>query len=57
MGLLLFVWLGLVSANAAETRRQLADGWEFHQGSLGSTWEIWRDDTARPISRPAIFYS
>ncbi|MEY3895509.1 MAG: hypothetical protein RLZZ214_1028 [Verrucomicrobiota bacterium] len=26
--------------------QRLSDGWEYHQGSLGSTWEIWRGEAA-----------
>lgn len=31
---------------AGELSQRLSTGWEFHQGSLGSTWEIWRGDQA-----------
>jgi beta-galactosidase len=47
--------------SAAELRRQLATGWEFYQGSLGSTWEIWRGDKASdnvtwtPVTLPHCF--
>ena len=39
----------------------LADGWEFHQGALGSLWEIWRGDEATdnvswsPVKLPHCF--
>ena len=61
MGLLLFVFIGLFSAGAAEARQKLADGWEFYQGSLGSTWEIWRGEAATdnvtwtPVTLPHCF--
>jgi beta-galactosidase len=32
-------------ADAQNTRR-LDSGWEYHQGALGSLWEIWRGDAA-----------
>ena len=41
--------------------RALDDGWEFYQGSLGSTWEIWRGDKATdnvtwtPVTLPHCF--
>ena len=31
---------------AADTMRRLSEGWEYYQGSLGSTWEVWRGDAA-----------
>ena len=31
---------------AADTTQRLSDGWEHYQGSLGSTWEVWRGDAA-----------
>jgi beta-galactosidase len=60
------VWLtilfGASLATAGSTNiTRLADGWEFHQGSLGSTWEIWRGDKASdnvtwtPVSLPHCF--
>ena len=61
MGLLLFVFISLFSAGAAEARQKLADGWEFYQGSLGSTWEIWRGEAATdnvtwtPVTLPHCF--
>jgi beta-galactosidase len=42
-------------------RLRLATGWEFHQGGLGSTWEIWRGDKASdnvrwfPVTLPHCF--
>jgi beta-galactosidase len=39
----------------------LDSGWEFYQGSLGSTWEIWRGDKATdnvkwvPVTLPHCF--
>ncbi len=32
--------------NAAETTQRLSEGWEHYQGTLGSTWEVWRGDAA-----------
>ncbi len=61
MGSFLFACLGLVSANAAELRQRLDSGWEFYQGTLGSTWEIWRGDKAsdnvtwQPVTLPHCF--
>ncbi len=58
---LLLACLGLASANAAELRQQVDSGWEFHQGALGSTWEIWRGDKAadnvawQPVTMPHCF--
>ena len=31
---------------AEEPTQTLAGGWEYYQGSLGSTWEVWRGDAA-----------
>jgi len=59
--LLLPVFLGLACAHAGEMRLRLSDGWEFYQGSLGSTWEIWRGDKATdnvtwtPVTLPHCF--
>jgi len=45
----------------AENIRRLDNGWEFYQGSLGSTWEIWRGDKATdnvnwtPVTLPHCF--
>src|SRR5258705_12330656 len=61
IGSLLLACLCLVSANAAELRQRLDSGWEYHQGSLGSTWEIWRGDKASdnvgwvPVALPHCF--
>jgi len=39
----------------------LDTGWEYHRGSLGSTWEIWRGDKASdnvgwvPVTLPHCF--
>lgn len=61
VGLLLFLFLSLSAASATETRRRLADGWEFYQGTLGSTWEVWRGDKATdnvtwmPVTLPHCF--
>jgi beta-galactosidase len=47
--------------SAAEPRQRLANGWEFHQGALGSTWELWRGDKASdnvtwtPVTLPHCF--
>ena len=58
----LLLTIGLASTlSAAESRQRLADGWEFYQGSLGSTWEIWRGDKASdnvtwtPVTLPHCF--
>jgi beta-galactosidase len=49
-------------ASAAPASHQRLDaGWEFYQGSLGSTWEIWRGDKASdnvtwtPVTLPHCF--
>src|SRR6266403_5264513 len=45
----------------AEPCLVLDAGWEFYQGSLGSTWEIWRGDQATdnvtwtPVTLPHCF--
>ena len=45
----------------AQNRQPLDNGWEFYQGSLGSTWEIWRGDKATdnvnwtPVTLPHCF--
>ena len=45
----------------AENRQRLVGGWEFYQGTLGSTWEIWRGDKASdnvtwtPVTLPHCF--
>ena len=46
---------------AAEHARRLTDGWEHYQGSLGSTWEVWRGEAASdnvawtPVTLPHCF--
>ena len=46
---------------AAESKQRLSTGWEHYQGSLGSTWEIWRGDKASdnviwaPVTLPHCF--
>ena len=42
----LLVALSAGSAARAIQPRRLTDGWEHYQGSLGSTWEVWRGDKA-----------
>jgi beta-galactosidase len=48
-------------ACGAESRQRLSGAWEFYQGDLGSTWEIWRGDKATdnvpwtPVSLPHCF--
>lgn len=49
-------------AHAGEAAaRRLSDGWEFYQGTLGSTWEVWRGDKASdnvswaPVTLPHCF--
>lgn len=45
----------------AESRQRLDNGWEYYQGALGSTWEIWRGDKATdnvtwtPVTLPHCF--
>ena len=58
---LLFV-LGTSSfLNAYASQQELANGWEFFQGTLGSVWEIWRGDAATdnvnwtPVTLPHCF--
>ncbi len=45
---LLALLLVFVSADsfAADTIQRLSTGWEHYQGSLGSTWEVWRGEAA-----------
>lgn len=31
---------------AADNVQRLSEGWEYYQGTLGSSWEIWRGDVA-----------
>jgi beta-galactosidase len=51
----------LSAANENSGEQRLSDGWEFHQGSLGNTWEIWRGDAASdnvtwsPVTLPHCF--
>ena len=51
----------LSHAAAAGLSQRLSDGWEYHQGSLGSTWEIWRGEAASdnvtwtPVTLPHCF--
>ena len=51
----------LANLASAQSSQRLADGWEYHQGSLGSTWEIWRGDAAtdnvtwKPVTLPHSF--
>lgn len=51
----------LANLASAQSSTRLADGWEYHQGSLGSTWEIWRGDAAtdnvtwKPVTLPHSF--
>jgi len=46
---------------SAQSRQRIDNGWEFYQGSLGSTWEIWRGDKAadnvtwQPVTLPHCF--
>ncbi|MEI8290173.1 MAG: alginate lyase family protein [Verrucomicrobiota bacterium] len=46
---------------AAESKQRLSAGWEYYQGSLGSTWEIWRGEAASdnvawvPVTLPHCF--
>src|SRR6266436_2050873 len=54
-------FLAAVGFGHAESRLPLDAGWEFYQGSLGSTWEIWRGDKATdnvtwtPVTLPHCF--
>ncbi len=54
--------LGFVlTITAAESKQRLSTGWEYYQGSLGSTWEVWRGDAASdnvawsPVTLPHCF--
>src|SRR5208282_5906687 len=55
------ILLAVASLASAQSRQRLDNGWEFHQGSLGSTWEIWRGDRAadnvswQPVTLPHCF--
>ena len=57
----LFLVLLAVSSSAAETVQRLSGGWEYYQGTLGSTWEVWRGDAASdnvtwsPVALPHCF--
>ena len=31
---------------AADHTQRLSEGWEYYQGTLGSTWEVWRGEAA-----------
>lgn len=42
--MLTFAFASTASADTNTTR--LDSGWEYHQGTLGSVWEIWRGDKA-----------
>ena len=50
LNLLGVLWLlacaALIPDLSGQTSRQLAEGWEFYRGGLGSTWEIWRGEQA-----------
>ena len=43
---LLTAFSNLSGAQGSDGGQRLSDGWEYHQGSLGSTWEIWRGEAA-----------
>lgn len=53
--------IGLSYLTSAQSSQRLTDGWEFHQGSLGSIWEIWRGEAASdnvpwtPVTLPHCF--
>ncbi len=55
------ILLASASVAFAQTRQRLDTGWEFYQGQLGSTWEIWRGDKAadnvtwQPVTLPHCF--
>jgi len=55
------ILLACASLTFAQTRQQLDNGWEFYQGQLGSTWEIWRGEKAadnitwQPVALPHCF--
>ena len=44
--LTLLLILNCAKGIAADTTQRLSEGWEHYQGSLGSTWEVWRGDAA-----------
>lgn len=53
--------LALPVLAGAESRLRLDTDWEYYQGALGSTWEIWRGDKATdnvtwtPVTLPHCF--
>ena len=53
--------VAFANSGVAEPAQRLTAGWEFYQGSLGSTWEIWRGDKASdnvtwtPVTLPHCF--
>jgi beta-galactosidase len=58
----LFTWVLIARAEVGTgVSRQLSDGWDFYQGSLGAVWEIWRGDAASdnvkwtPVTLPHCF--
>ena len=57
---LLLVFIA-VTSSAAETVQRLSAGCEYYQGTLGSTWEVWRGDAASdnvtwsPVALPHCF--
>jgi beta-galactosidase len=59
--LFLGILLALTSPAIAQTSERLDAGWEYHQGALGSIWEIWRGDAATdnvkwtPVTLPHCF--
>ena len=40
------VLIVLATLTVAASGEQLDNGWEYHQGALGSIWEVWRGDKA-----------
>lgn len=55
------ILLAFANLASAQSRQRLDNGWEFYQGTLGSTWEIWRGDKAadnvtwQPVTLPHCF--
>jgi beta-galactosidase len=55
------ILLARASLGSAQSRQRLDTGWQFYQGALGSTWEIWRGDKAadnvtwQPVTLPHCF--
>jgi beta-galactosidase len=55
------ILLCFASVAGAGSVQRLDEGWEFHQGTLGSIWEIWRGDAATdnvkwtPVTVPHCF--